>query len=279
MAPKADAAPLGGSACPQRRCPPCPPCFSWPGTLQAWPITPCPSFIAISSTGARRSRDRCRGLILSPFGCTALPAPSRVVHGAAGQPPCCKPLPAAIPGGGCRSWWGLIGPDWSLQQPCDLAALLPRSRRALAEHCCCRRTTLRTTLLRSLSSPALKAAGEPPLPGRELRHPCRQCIPTPSHQANLIKLPPNLCAKVVRNARAVFHKKYESERPQARKVSGRRLSGAARLCLPAAGITQPRRVPQQPRGDGSFGRGRPSAARCDGLGEPGLPLLPYLPNN
>lgn len=69
----------------------------------------------------------------------------------------------------------------------------------------------------------------------------RQCFPTHSHQANLIKLPPNLCAKVVRNARAVFQKKYESKRPQAHKVSGRRFSGAARLCLPAAGITQPLR--------------------------------------
>lgn len=116
----------------------------------------------------------------------------------------------------------------------------------------------RGSLLREddLAVPAPRQPSTLPLPGRELHLPRRQCIPTPSHQENLIKLPPNLCAKVVRNTRAVFHKKYESERSQARKVSGRRFTAGrpGSACLQRE-LPSPRRVPQQAPGNGSFGRG------------------------
>lgn len=66
-----------------------------------------------------------------------------------------------------------------------------------------------STFLHCVSSLALQITGKPLLPQGVLHHPCRQH--TPCHQANLITLPPNLCAKVVRNARAIFQRKYESE--------------------------------------------------------------------
>lgn len=259
----------GGSACPQSHHPPAP-----PGPVPCSPAhSPCPSL--------SQSALQVPGVPKNVLG--AAPAPVWM-HGSASTLQngarccraalCCQALPAAILGGGHPSCRGLTGVS-----PVFAAALRPHGAPRSAEASPGRASLLREDDLavRSLSSPA---TGEPPRPRGELHLPCRQCIPTPSHQANLIKLPPNLCAKVGRNARAVFHKKYESKRSRARKVSGRgpsRRAGSA--CLQREQPSPQRAPPPPPRGDGSFGRGRPSAARHDGLGEPGLPLLPYLPSN
>lgn len=89
----------------------------------AWPIARCPSCVTMSCTGARHPRDYSRGPIPSLFGCTALPAPARAGHGAAGQALCCKPLPAAAPAGGHLLCWPLsLG-----VRPVFAAALRPRS--------------------------------------------------------------------------------------------------------------------------------------------------------
>lgn len=138
---------------------------------------------------------------------------ARVVRSAAGQPLCCEPLCGAILGGGVISRGGGSQGQTgvcSSSATSQLSSVGPgepwRSVAAAGGRPCRPRS--------SAASPPRQPS--PPRPGRELHLPRRQCVPTPSHRANLIKLPPNLCAKVVRNARAVFHEKYESEQPQAR---------------------------------------------------------------
>lgn len=60
-----------------------------------------------------------------------------------------------------------------------------------------------------------------------------------------------------------------------KSLSGDRAAG---LCLPAAGVSQPLTAAAVHVGTVPLDE-VDSAPRRDGLGEPGLPVLPYLPNN